>query len=92
MPQYEYRCSSCDLEFVVCRKMKDMEKIEECPECLSHSSLMVSKGVTLGDEVGWINDEVRGSLQDPSEMRRNPITTRTELNRAVKAKGLVEVS
>ena len=32
MPQFQYRCSKCQVEFEVIRKFSD-DGIEECPNC-----------------------------------------------------------
>ena len=90
MPVYEYKCSSCDLVFEKTAKMSEMNKIETCPNCEAFSKLQVSVGATFGDEAPWINDDLRGSLQDPKNHREHPITTRSEYRDYLKKNEIVE--
>lgn len=91
MPTYEYRCEKCCFTFEKISSIKDMERTQECPYCKEIAKLQVSKGFTFGDEAAWINDHVRGSLQDDSQIRKNPIKTRSELNSYLKKNDLIEV-
>ncbi len=90
MPTYEYSCE-CGHEFEVVKKMSDYRKPEICPTCGREASKKVSVGATFGDEAAWLNDPtVRGTLQDDSEIRRNPNWSRTDYKRTLKEKGIVE--
>lgn len=90
MPTYEYLCD-CGNRFEVIRKMKDMRREEYCPLCNDLGLLMVSKGYTHGDEAAWLNEEqVRGTLLDDSQYKRNETFTRSEYKKVMKEKGVVE--
>ena len=90
MPVYEYRCSSCDNFFEKATAIADMKRIETCPKCEAFASLQVSQGYTFGDEAVWINHDLRGSLQDPKNMKNHPITTRSEYKKHLKENDIVE--
>lgn len=89
MPQYEYACEECNLHFERSSKISDRNKAK-CPSCSGKGTMLVSHGVTLGDEAAWINDEVRGTLQTEDQIRKNPITTRTEHNDFLRKNDLIE--
>ena len=90
-PIYEYQCEFCSHEFEKATKIKEMKRIVHCPVCKDRATLQVSMGATFGDEAAWINNpETRGSIQDESEIRRNPSLSRSEYKQVLKDKGLVE--
>lgn len=90
MPQYEYYCDHCDLSFERSCSISSRNNTI-CPVCNKDVRMLVSVGVTFGDEAAWINDEVRGTLQTEAEMRVDPITTRSQHNEYLKKKGLTEI-
>lgn len=90
MPTYEYRCKMCDAEFEITCRISRMKRSVACIECPGVASLRVSKGFTHGDEAPWLNNEIRGVLQDDSEARKRPISTRGEYKDYLKKNDIVE--
>ena len=89
-PLYEYECNNCENEFEQFMRMQDRHAVA-CPDCYSKDfSMKISKGFTHGDEPSWLNDHVRGSLQDESDMKKRPLTSRSEYKKHLDANDLVE--
>lgn len=80
MPRYEYKCNTCKDEFELTSKIADMKKQVVCKKCGHNAKLVVSVGATFGEEPSWLNEEVRGVLQDEKAIKENPITSRSEYN------------
>jgi putative FmdB family regulatory protein len=90
MPLYDYECPDCGAETECFFKLDEAKDRIECACCYSTMSKVIrlGHGGIKSEWPTWINDEVRGSLQDETE---KPIETRTDLNRVIKEKNLVAV-
>ncbi|MCK5849603.1 MAG: zinc ribbon domain-containing protein [Kiritimatiellae bacterium] len=89
MPIYEYRCK-CGNQFEKPSRISEMKREQKCAECGELAKLMVSVGVTFGEEVSWLHDGTLGAIQTEQEEKHNPITTRTQYKQVLKEKGFVE--
>lgn len=87
MPTYEYECEKCFRVLEEFFKVADMPLEITCPLCGNTAKKIISSSTIFRDEPVWLNDNLRGMVQDESE---NPVTTRTELNKLLKRKGIVE--
>lgn len=87
MPNYEYECEKCFQVVEEFFKVEDFPQEIVCPVCAGTAKKIISSSTILRDEPVWLNDNLRGMIQDESEP---PVTTRTELNKLLKRKGIVE--
>lgn len=91
MPTYEYKCDVCEYDFEINCKISEYKREVNCPMCRDRARVQVSIGATFGDEAAWINEpEVRGSIQSPEEVLKNPVLTRSEYKKVLSDKGIVE--
>jgi hypothetical protein len=58
-----------------------------CEHCGGVAEKIISKPNVQDDHPKWIDDNLRAQIQEDDEP---PIESRTQLNKAVKEKGLVE--
>lgn len=84
MPLYDFRCTDCKSEFEKYIKLKDCDCLQSCKKCGGAAVKILSARI-LRDEPTWLNDEVRGVLQDDSE---RPIENRTQYNRYLLDNGI----
>ena len=56
MPIYKFKCSACEYEFTVIRKMSDTEDVlcENCSSCLTNKVIAKSSFTLKGS--GWYKD------------------------------------
>jgi len=85
MPLYEYECKVCGQIFEKAYKLDDADKTPACPYC-GPSVVKILSAKILRDEPTWLNDEVRGVLQDTEAEK--PIENRTDYNRYLKDNGI----
>jgi putative FmdB family regulatory protein len=88
MPIYEYECGKGHKTERFFR-IKERKKFIECPECKERAKRAVTRHSAFESAPKWINDEVRGSLQDLSVPGTIPITSRRQLNEHLKMNNLV---
>lgn len=86
MPLYEYECTECKHNFDRFFPLSEWDNKPLCPECGKESKKVLTSNIQR-DEPTWLDDTVRGVLQDPSE---KPITNRTEYKRHLKDNGIIE--
>jgi len=96
MPLYDFECIECNHVQEKIYKTDDCPDMIPCSNCKviseinGHNISIAKKIIAHGhggiqtDNPSWINDEVRGSLQDESE---RPIETRKDLDAALKRRG-----
>ncbi|MBI9090149.1 MAG: hypothetical protein JEZ12_13115 [Desulfobacterium sp.] len=89
MPRYTYECTNCGKIFDLDLSLKNHVKQTVCEKCDGDAvQIMVpGHGGVQDDHPAWIDDSVRGCLQDPAE---RPIESRTEYKRHLKDNGIVE--
>lgn len=87
MPLYEYQCPQCLDVSELFFKLDDVPESAPCPRCGSNAHKILSCVAIERVEPTWLDDQVRGAIQDESEP---PIKDRHDLNRVVKEKNLVE--
>lgn len=86
MPTYEYACPRCGTQFAEFKKINN-RNTAQCPKCCHNAvNRLVSKVSIQSDQPVWLDDSVRGALQDPSE---RPIETRGEYNRYLEKNDVV---
>ena len=95
MPIYDYQCQQCGKQYDCFCSIKEYVDgyTPECPDCGSADSKRVivigHGGIHCDDGVNipWLNDHVRGALQDEDEVkagREKPIETRGEYKKYLK--------
>jgi len=89
MPIYEYTCTECSGVFDMFYPLKDWDAVPQCPDCGGPAKKNITSKI-LRDEPTWLDDEVRGVLQDTDDPATRPIETRTEYKRHLKDNGIVE--
>lgn len=89
MPIYHYKCPNCTTEYDQFLKLADYKTPVACHNC-GHIGEKVITAQIQRDEPTWLNDEVRGCLQDTETEK--PIETRTEYKRYLKDNGIIERS
>ncbi len=85
MPMYDYSCA-CGHTFEKLRAIAD-SAVAQCPECGQDGAekIWTSSGNVIGDEIDvWINNGLCHDNGDPRHF-----TSRSELFREAKAKGLI---
>lgn len=67
MPIYKFKCSNCDHEFTVIRKMSDKGEVicEQCSSSLTNK--MVSKTSFSLKGKGWYRDNYSGNSNVPAK-------------------------
>lgn len=92
MPTYEHYCQSCDhITEHVC-KIAERKQFVLCEECGGSAERIISaKGSVRGDDMPpWMRaPELLGCLQNSAE---RPIQTRSEYNRLIKERNIIETS
>ena len=91
MSLYEYECQKCGNTDEKVYPMASFPKTCKCSKCGGRAKKIIS-GYIQRDEPTWLDDAVRGALQDTDNVRagaERPIETRTELNRYLKEHNLV---
>ena len=89
MPLYRYECPNCTIEYDQFLKLADYKTPVLCPTCGRIGKKVITAQIQR-DEPTWLNDEVRGCLQDTETEK--PIETRTEYKRYLKDNGIIERS
>lgn len=85
MPTYEYLCNECGNVIEEYEKISRRRSAVDCP-CGGNAARIVSRPSIQSDNPLWLDDHVRGSVQDPADRK---IENRTELNRYLKEKDFV---
>lgn len=82
MPLYTYECPDHG-QFDAFYRLAERADIAGCPKCgqASRRIIALGHGGIFREEPTWLDDSVRGALQDPSE---KPIETRSELKKWLK--------
>lgn len=87
MPIFEYRCRYCqEITERFYSVWQDPNRIT-CAHCGGYAHKIMSRVSVRDEHPGWIDDNLRASIQDDDEV---PIQSRSDLDRVVKEKGLVE--
>jgi putative FmdB family regulatory protein len=89
MPLYHYKCQNCKTGYDQFLKLADYKTPVPCPRCGRIGEKVITAQIQR-DEPTWLNDEVRGCLQDTES--EAPIETRTEYKRYLKDNGIIERS
>jgi putative FmdB family regulatory protein len=87
MPVYEHQCLKCKHLFDLHRPVEKYDEPADCPECGHEAKRLISALAVHGDEASWIWS-TNETLTSPGEQ---PVTTRSEYNARLKAKGYVPV-
>jgi len=88
MPLYEFQCRLCEEITERFRPvLRAGDKMTSCDHCGGVAVKIVSTPNVQDDHPRWLDDNVRAQVQDDDEP---PIESRTDLNKAVEEKGLVE--
>mgnify|MGYP006291190413 CR=1 FL=1 len=95
MPLYDFKCQKCGHEFDLFMSINHPRTEVACPECKGWTKriIVAGHGGFQSEEPRWLNDQVRGCLQDDEEIaagREKPLETRTEYKKHLKAHGIVE--
>lgn len=88
MPIYEYECKEGHKteEFFPINKRR---KFVACKTCKKIANRAITRHIAFESEPRWINEDVRGSLQDLSVPGTIPITSRRQLDEHLKRNNLV---
>ena len=96
LPLYDFECTACG------QKQEQFFKMDDCPaevscECgaTARKTFAIGHGGIFSDRPKWLDDGVRGALQDDELLRKGkvePIETREQLNRHLKEHNLAPVS
>lgn len=89
MPIYDYECKECKHRFEEFFPLEDWDSKPDCPKCGKESRKILTAQIQR-DEPVWLDDSVRGALQDTDAKNEKPITNRTEYKRYLKDNGIVE--
>ena len=90
MPVYEHYCGECcDITEVYCR-VDERKQFVPC-KCGGAAERIISASAVRGDDMpAWMrHQEVLGCLQSSAE---RPVSTRSEYNRVVKERNIIETS
>ena len=87
MPIYHYQCPNCKTEYDQFLKLAEYKTPVPCPTC-GYTGKKVITAQIQRDEPTWLNDEVRGCLQDTES--EAPIENRSQYKRYLKDNGIVE--
>ena len=87
MPLYEYQCPYCLEISELYFKLAEVPASHPCPVCETEAHKIISCVAIERVEPTWLDDQVRGAIQDESEP---PIQDRQDLQRVVQEKGLIE--
>jgi putative FmdB family regulatory protein len=95
MPLYDFKCQKCENQFELFMSINHPRTAVCCPECGGWAKrvIVAGHGGIQRDEPTWLNDQVRGCLQDDDDIAdgmEKPIETRTEYKRYLKEHGIVE--
>lgn len=89
MPLYEYKCSQCGNSFEKIFPLKEHDAVPSCPACGGDGEKVITSQI-LRDEPVWLDDSVRGSLQD-LEAGERPIQNRTEYKKYLKDNDIIPI-
>jgi putative FmdB family regulatory protein len=92
VPIYEYQCIKCGNITERYYKVDDIQDLVECSKCRHVSVRIISPFVFHSQTPLWLDDSVRGALQDEDAIkygREKPIETRDEYEKHLKNKGFV---
>jgi len=87
MPLFQYECPNCTTEYDQFLPLKQYKTPVPCPTCGRTGRKIITCHVQR-DEPTWLDDSVRGCLQDTEAEK--PIETRTEYKRYLKDNGITE--
>lgn len=95
MPLYDFECQSCGHRFEVFGSINHPRHRITCPGCKGWSKRIIVQGHGgfKSENPNWLDDNVRGALQDDDEVRagrEKRIENRTDYNRHLKENGIVE--
>jgi len=89
MPLYEYKCEKCGNPFELYFPLQEWDVIPSCPDCGGEGRKQLTANIQR-DEPVWLDDQVRGALQDLDDPATRPIQNRTEYKRYLKENGIIE--
>lgn len=94
MPIYEYQCIKCGKITEKFFKVSecDSRPLVECDSCRHAAYRIISAPVVHSEKPLWLDDSVRGALQDEDALRygrEKPIETRAEYEKHLKDNGIV---
>jgi len=87
MPLYEYRCDDCNNVSEEYRPFNQYRENIPCKSCGKTARKILSVANIQDDHPSWLDDSVRSQIADEFDP---PIENRTQLNRVLKEKGIVE--
>ena len=87
MPLYEYRCEECNTVSEEYRPFNQYSENIPCKRCGKMAIKILSAANIQNDHPSWLDDSVRNQITDEFDP---PIENRTQLNRVLKEKGIVE--
>lgn len=90
MPRHDYSCAKCkktEERYVALMHLGLSQNCENCGQKLER--LFPKMGATHSDEVAWVRDTTEFVKDgEPETVYNDPVTTRTELKKLLKEKGL----
>lgn len=92
MPVYVYRCNDCGAELECYYRMNDKPRQTLCTDCGAAAISIPVIGGIQGEEPAWLDDEVRNVLQTDDQLKKSPITCRTEYNKYLKDNDIVPIN
>jgi putative FmdB family regulatory protein len=92
MPLYTYECENCGRIFELTLSLKDHVTTTVCQVCDGDARqiLVPGHGGIQDDHPRWLNDQVRGVLQDTDDPGTRPIETRSDYRWYLKDNGIAE--
>lgn len=88
MPTYEYKCTVCSRITEKIYSMRGFPAATTCEACGNAAHKILSEATILRDEPVWLDDNLRNVIQDTECEQK--IETRTQLNKHLKKRGIVE--
>jgi putative FmdB family regulatory protein len=89
MPLYAYQCQKCHNHFDMFFPLKEWDITPECPDCGGQGDKILTAQIKRSEPV-WLDDSVRGALQDTDDPNTRPIENRSDYNRYLKDNGIIE--
>ena len=95
MPIYDFKCLDCEAQTERVMKVDDSRVGLRCEACGGELGriIVLGHGGFQSDEPGWLDDQVKGCLQDTDAVAagaEKPIETRTDYKRHLREHGIVE--
>lgn len=89
MPVYEYKCQECESIFDMFFPLKEWDVKPTCPACGGESKKQLTAQIQR-DEPTWLDDGVRGAIQDTDDPTTKPIENRCDYKRHLRDNGIIE--